>query len=233
MKYRTATIWEQGGRKENEDSISLLNVKVGNKPMLIACIADGIGSLDHSEIASSMVTYAVKDAFEEIIRSKPDVTLKQIQKRIYRVLYTCHKDIRAKSMRLNIRMGTTCSVVCLVGNRGFFISIGDSRVYIMRRHAKSSRLVSRDDTRRGALNTCIGLGRYKRIRGKRFCLLRGDSVLICTDGFYKRQERDILSRNAYESEGQPDDWLKSQTEKVIKRGEKDNISAIVIRNEGR
>ena len=224
MKYCTAYIWEQGKRTENEDSLALLSVNIGKTPLIMAVVADGIGSLYKSENASSYVTYSLKKAFEEATHTNKCFNLRYIKRLLCRTISRCHIDIKNMASNGSSRTGTTCSLVVLVGRKGFLINIGDSRIYKV-----GKKLLTRDDTHNRMLMRCIGTGSYHRPHTKKFRLKNNEMLLLATDGFYKRLHKTILTTPLpVVSEECMQAWLSDRYNTAVVNGETDNSSAILI-----
>ena len=110
--------------------------------------------------------------------------------------------------------------------------LGDSRIYLFRSHLRkeSIRLLTRDHSDGGSgLTKCMGSFpfQYPDIQ---FGRLHGKSgFLVCTDGFYRTMNRETLqtlSIQDIESEEQIYKRLKGMAAVALKKGEKDNLSAV-------
>lgn len=191
MEYRTSHLWEKGARQNNEDSLALMSVRVGSTPAIMAVIADGIGGLSSGDVASSVVTYRLKSTFEACIRRHP-LSLKRLRHSLMRELYCCHRDLSDYGSRHGIKLGTTCSLICMYGRHGFALHIGDSHIYHFRHgHSTTPRLIGTDhiDSFR-RLTRCIGSGTFHRVQYNRIWINTGDTLLLCTDGYYHKHSND-------------------------------------------
>ena len=222
MEFLSNYIWKKNVRETNEDSLSIKQVVINGKTLLMAIVCDGIGSLPEGELSSSFVVSSLKAQFEQVGRHRKN-SLKTISHLLSRQLYSCHEELKERGM------GTTACVVVVQGRRAVAISVGDSRIYIGRRKMKQ---ISRDTVdARGRLTAAIGVGSYKGLQQRRLRIRKDCKILICTDGFYRRNEEIVGSFGGL---------LKKRNEEAIEevlttinnwgreKGEKDNASAIAI-----
>jgi len=185
----------------------------------MAIICDGVGGLDKGEVASGFVTGNIKHYFDKLDRTKK-INFSILKKTVSRIIYTCHEALPD--------CATTICLLIIYGRKGFIVSCGDSRAYIG--HKKLSQITFDDLDSSGRLTSTIGFGQYKKPKFKNFNLYFNDTLLICSDGFYRKNEVSIIS-NPFSSCF--DDFsLKKQLENMyataVNKGEKDNASAIVI-----
>lgn len=222
MEYLTEYLWEKNGRETNEDSLSINQVMINNQPLLMGVVCDGIGSLENGEFASSYVVSSLKTQFENAGKTA-DISLRKIGHELCRELYICHEELKSKNT------GTTVCVVVIYKNRAMFLCIGDSRIYLGR---KRMRIASRDDAdNMGRLTAAIGVGSYKKVRWRYRRIWRDMKILLCSDGFYKRNHMFICSHGCFESKYTENDMqnkLKEINAQGLKKGERDNASAVII-----
>jgi len=185
----------------------------------MAIICDGVGGLDDGEFASGFVTNNIKHYFDRLDRSRK-IRLSILKKNITRIIYTCHEALSG--------CATTICMLIIYGKRGFIISCGDSRAYIGRR--RLSPATNDDLDSFGRLTSSIGFGQFQRPKSKNFNLYFNDTVLICSDGFYRKNEY-LIASNPFAS-CIDDSSIKIQLENMyaaaVNNGESDNASAIVV-----
>ena len=91
--------------------------------------------------------------------------------------------------------------------------------------AKTSKL-------KGKLTQCIGASRVVEPECGTGVLKKGDTMLLCSDGFYhKFSENEIamVQRGSFKNDQELDRYCLEQTKEAMNRNEKDNISVVVIR----
>lgn len=257
MNYQTAFCWEKGqGRKEsfqekenrserpkdkNGDSLLLQQIQTRRGRMLLAVVSDGIGGLEEGENASGFLVEELKRWFyEEVLETAGKSCFKKrclirMEKSLARRLYNAAGSLRTYGERENRRLGATLSAALLWKRRYLICSVGDSRIYLIGK--RENRVLTWDDAdRNGRLTRCIGsLGWYplQFVKGR---LGRGKLLLLCTDGFWRRlREEEPKAVRKAGGEGEMDAWMRQICVKLRDRGEKDDITAVLIRakREGR
>lgn len=222
MNYYSAFLWEKNGRDVNEDSLSINQVIINGHPLLMGVICDGIGSLLNGEMASSYVVSCLKSSFDRAGREK-NITLSRLVHIVSRQLYCCHEELKQRNT------GTTVCVTIVYKKRAAFIWMGDSRIYSGKRKL---RLISKDAVdNNGRLTAAIGVGIYKGVTRKYGRFRKGMMVLMCTDGFYRRNENEICEENCFmlrKSEERVKAALQIIYEDGLGKGERDNASAVAI-----
>lgn len=244
---KTAFLWETGRRDGvNQDSISLQQVKLGRNAAAFAVVCDGVGGLEEGETASGYVAEELTEWFYRQALPKgrkllkfygkrlaPYFTYRMFRHAVSRQLYRQHRALQEYGEGKGLRLGTTVTV-CLLWNRFFlWAQTGDSRLY--RIGNRSSRL-TRDDTAAGCLTRCIGAGAWKRPETGRGYLRRGQLLLLCSDGFYRRLPRARMREALLGEKGmdkrvtcrQLERRLEQTAGRLMERGEFDNISAVCL-----
>lgn len=222
MEYFTNYIWERNGREINEDSLAINQVMINNQPLLMGVVCDGIGSLEEGELASSFVVSCLKNQFEKAGK-RGDVTLRKLGHVLCRELYSCHEALKQRNT------GTTVSIVIIYKTKMRTLSVGDSRIYAGKRKMK---LLTKDTSdNQGRLTAAIGVGKYKRIKWNRGHFGGKSRVLLCSDGFYRRNQK-IICRTDFFGGRIGEQEMKERLETInaegVVKGERDNASAVII-----
>lgn len=238
-KFVGACVSERGAvRPINQDSIlfKLLKGKKGN--IAIGVILDGVGGLERGELASGLL----KTEFEnwlDGLEKRMDISAIEAD-----ILYSHFKDelevlndtVRSFAFEQRISSGTTLSLIILAEKYFFTLNIGDSRVYLLRDELLS---ITDDDIvvkkKNGYYKKLLSnyMGRSDELIFSENCgqIRQGDVFLFCSDGFYHMLKSSDLLRLRDELI-KPDDIeeeLKQLVNTMIIRGEKDNISAGIIK----
>lgn len=220
MQIISEFIWKKNSRSVNEDSLCICHVLSNGHPLVLAAICDGVGGMPDGESASNMVINSLKNCFNSI-SLYPNRTLKSIYHLMNRCLYSCHEDISSGA--------TTVSLVIIYQNRGFILSSGDSRIYM---GTNKLSLSTKDHSDKdGRLTQAIGSGQFNKPFKRFFRIRAGSSILLCSDGFYRRNHLNILKKNYFSDCHTEDDWknkLEAMYSNAVNHGEKDNCSAIVL-----
>jgi len=231
MEYFCNFIWEQGQREMNEDSLCLQQNIKNNTCYMIGAVCDGIGGLSQGEDASSYMVNSMRELFNDLIKRNKSFSDRSIRNMVCRKIYQCHRSLQNYGSEHGIQLGTTLSMVILIGKKGAIFHVGDSAVFYGKRKLKRLTPIQHSDS--GALLQAIGTGKNCRVFFRRIHIQKGSVLLIASDGFYKRIEKDIRSkdwiRNITYDEKDIGRFLHCTKEKVQELGEKDNISAVCIK----
>lgn len=128
--------------KNNEDSfaVSAYSKENGrNTPVVLAVLSDGIGGHRAGEVASEM---AVNRISQRVAESDGKHILQTMRLAIQEASEEIHEQ--AQQNETHQGMGATCAAACIVGNRLYTATVGDSRIYLMR--GQNIRQISIDHT---------------------------------------------------------------------------------------
>ncbi len=239
-------------RGHNEDNYLV------DKKLCLFMVADGMGGHAAGEIASAL---AVRTAHEEIKKEKAiiedfdqgasgasRVTVKEVlnllEYALQRACTRIHEESRKDSSKRG--MGTTLSLLLVVGMRGFIAHVGDTRIYLWRdgvcRQITEDHTVHNELLKRGKLTRdqiekvghkhaiTRALGVYERVEVDTlsFEILPGDQLLLASDGFYgylRSEEELALLLSEPEGDVVPSDLI----EVANSRGGRDNITVVLVR----
>jgi PPM family protein phosphatase len=116
--------------KNNEDSFAVsacVKDDSRNTPVVLAVLCDGIGGHRAGEVASEM---AVNRISQRVAESDGNQILETIRLAIQEAGQEIYEHAQADEERHG--MGATCATACIVGNRLYTATVGDSRIYLMR-----------------------------------------------------------------------------------------------------
>lgn len=237
----------------NQDGILVKHASTENGEVLMAIICDGMGGLSKGELASATVVRAFSKWFDEelqfeiaapdmqIIGAKWSLLLKELNSKILE--YSNQNRIDG--------VGTTFTGVLFVQKQYVIVHVGDTRIYhidsaltqlttdqtfVAREVSRGTMTIeqAKVDKRRNMLLQCVGAS--KVVEPQIICgNAEKGAYMLCSDGFrHNITETEIyeslnpinlMNKNAMHSN------TKYLIEQVKSRGEKDNISAIVIKVE--
>ncbi len=228
MEFFCNYIWEQGLREKNEDSLCIRQIRKNGTDYLLAVVCDGIGGLEEGEHASSFTVNCMREFLRRFLKNKRRLSSGVIRNAVNREVYKCHRQLQQYGKEKGIRLGTTLSMILIVGRTGHVFHIGDSAVFAGKRGMKRLTPVQQDKT--GALQQAVGTGNnpvpfYRKVRVK-----SGMVFVLASDGFYQKSEHRICKEEWVKrmecSEKRIAELLQAVKENVQALGEKDNISAI-------
>lgn len=244
MRYLFASYTERGKRKEiNQDSMMVDRGIYHGQEAILAVICDGIGGLKHGELASAEVVNAFARWFKENFQKVADQ--EEFEDELYDswevLLQDVHQRIREYGRNCAIRIGTTATVMLLWNQEYFIAHVGDCRIYEIQ---DQIRQMTKDQVQarlnqEGRENVLLqGIGASKMIRPTYHSgEIKEDAIyLLCTDGFRNKvSDQELYTAFAVEGfndEESMEEQAKKITEMVMERGEKDNISVILLRTFG-
>jgi len=252
MRFAVGNAQDIGARPEQEDSFGFSDPR--NQTFvahggLLGVVADGMGGLSHgSEASRSAVrtflgTYELKSAGESI----PEA--------LKRSLLEANRAVLALAAKSNSPhgVGTTLAAVVLHQNSLYWISAGDSRIYLL--HGDRLTQITADHVYAKELNQKVAAGRLSRAEaqndserdavtsylGKRdlaeidcnrrpFPLLPGERVILCSDGFYHAlSEKEITAAFSGKMQAACEDLVRQAVAKH--REHQDNLTVIGLMSE--
>lgn len=210
--YRVGNLHHIGQREEQQDSFCLSDIgdEVSTREKgLLAVVADGMGGLEGGAAISQRVTDTFLARYRQLAVPDADSFL-------YDSVMAAEKSVEELMETAGVNGGSTVVAVLLRGDVLHFVSVGDSRIYLL--HDGRLRQLNREHTygallreraalgevdpeepyinpRRDALTSYIGMGPLKRIdRSERPIFLSpGDKVLLCSDGVFNALGEDALA----------------------------------------
>jgi len=228
-------VTHQGRRSTNEDAW-MVDLGLG-----LLVVADGMGGHNAGEVASALAVKVIREVFE----TSGDAPSEEL---LTRAVQTANERIltAAAEHPAHSGMGTTVVAALVIGDRAFYTSVGDSRVYLWR----SGRLtqLTRDDSwlaetldgeaeqpqdigthpMRHVLTKVVGLRHELEATVSECPLSEGDSLVLCSDGVHGAVPHEVLA-SMLGSQRSVEDIAQSVVRSAIARGATDNVTAVVAR----
>ncbi|MEO0166846.1 MAG: protein phosphatase 2C domain-containing protein [candidate division WOR-3 bacterium] len=246
MKLKISAISDKGCvREHNEDMVLIgddifrddkrdLVLDLKDKQKFFVAVADGMGGHNAGEVASELVLRKIVEkvqAIEEGLTEKDladrfSIWAKEIHSFI---LEEGNKDINKKGM------GSTLIGVLFYGENVYYINVGDSRLYRLRRgnlaqiskdHSLQEAMGSKEAPSNIILNSFGGGERiFIDFHPAGGVILNGDILLLCSDGL-----SDMLSDDEIEGilNNEKDNAVDRLLDEAKRKGGEDNISIILI-----
>lgn len=215
------------------------------RPATLLAVADGMGGHEDGEIASASAVQAIARLFVLPLPPDPETVLRNF-------LLESHRRIRDRvAEHGDVKMGTTLSVVWIVGNRAWWAHVGDSRIY----HWRAGRLtrITRDQTREEfALRDRRAIPSHPRYLAQNFIygsrglgddanirvdkgldtgvigLLPGDRLLLTSDGLHGPVD-DLGIADCVANVPEPAACAMALVDRAIARDSDDNVTAVLAR----
>ncbi|MBK9712568.1 MAG: serine/threonine-protein phosphatase [Kouleothrix sp.] len=238
-------------RQINQDSVFALLTTVpresGDISIGLFIVADGMGGHQGGEVASRMAISAVARHVltELLIPALIDGSAEAIQPLIITAVQDANRAIWEHAQAIGSDMGTTCTVVLLLGRALYIGHVGDSRAYlatpaelkqITSDHSTVGRLIQlgqldpaevREHPLRSQLYRTIGQQREVLVDFTYQQLGDATHLLVCSDGLWG-----MIGDEAMLDVVQQHTWPQDACNELIARanlaGGEDNISAIVV-----
>lgn len=254
MEFVTANYTDVGRSKEtNQDSFALKVVGTAKGKASFCVLCDGMGGLAKGELASKEVTMAFCDWFNNDFANmlRTDTFSEyELHKQWAQVVADENDRISEFAKDNNMTMGTTATALLFYDNKYYAIHVGDSRIYrignsvqqlttdhtLVANEILAGRLTAEEakvDPRRSVLLQCVGASPVVNPEFIVGDVDRDYSFVLCSDGFrHEISDEEMFLRLApanidtKEHLGMSCERL---TELVMSRGEKDNITVVVIK----
>jgi len=227
-----------GERVRNEDSVAFERVRTNKGMCILLVVADGIGSMDVGQTASGYIVECIVGWFYSYAIYHGGCAKTKLKRSIQRTVYDCKQNLRTEAKKNGLKMGSTCTMVCLWGKRYMCMHVGDSGAYFIRKKRKvfghgSTYVQKITETHRddeGRLCRCIGSIKSKDAQIEFGRIRRHTGVLVATDGFLEKiTETEMTEMFNFgieiDSEG-VDRRLSAIGREIAARGGKDNRSAV-------
>ena len=237
MKVFSGCITDKGNyREKNQDRAVCHMQKSGQSVLAAACVCDGIGSFDKSEIAAEMMTsgitrwfYGIADYFFQnpdtaALLEDLEVTIRELNELVY-----------TRRREEGIDIGCTMSLLLLVNSNYYVFHVGDSRIYCMH---DTFYQITRDEVSMSESNGIVK-SRLANYIGKSVDLWvnkiggtaeEGDLFILGSDGLFKLltyQDVDALSGHITNNR-QAQKACEKLLQSVLERGERDNVSCVIL-----
>lgn len=237
-------------RETNQDSLLIKHAKCPMGEILLAVVCDGMGGLSKGEAASAAVVREFSQWFDSKLPYEIEsANMQLIGSKLSKLLIDLNAKMLKYSSNQSISMGTTVSGILFIGDKYIIVHVGDSRVYsitssvqqLTTDHTFVAREVARGnmtpeqaktDKRRNMLLQCIGAS--EEIEPE---VIVGNSekgvYMLCSDGF-RHEISDIemyakLNPDNLKNKRKMHSNVKNLFKQVKMRGEKDNMSVILIK----
>ena len=249
MRFSTVADTDIGINKTtNQDSLLIKHAIYENIEVLMAVVCDGMGGLSKGELASATVIRTFSDWFAKVLPFELQCLDFQILSSKLTLLL---KDINARindyGQKNGVNLGTTVSEILFIGDKYLIHHIGDSRIYhinsavkqltidqtLVEREVVKGRLTpeqAKNDKRRNLLLQCVGASKTIEPQVV-FGTIEPGSFVLCSDGFrHTITENEMLHTfGENENKGTLKTGVRSLIDAAKNRGEKDNISVIVVK----
>jgi PPM family protein phosphatase len=249
MQIRPDNAQHIGAREQQEDSFgfsSFDQTEIINKRGFTAVLADGMGGMTHGSEVSQLAVQSFLSYYQDV-RFEEDVPTLLHDALIYS---NSHVQQFAETKGLENQVGSTLIAATVKDGHLYWISIGDSRIYLYRHneliqltedhvYAKvlneeaAKGTISKEEAethpQRAALTSFLGLEEITEIDQNvvPFPLKVGDRILLCSDGLYGfMSEGDIVQLLSDNKDGVCDLLVNKVLD--FQHPFQDNITAVLL-----
>lgn len=237
-------------KEVNQDNFLVKVGEISGTEFGIFIICDGVGGLDLGEKASYICTKLFKEWWNNempnVLRQEDDsVIISELNK----ILGQANEEIINISNQEDKKLGTTASVLMIIGDRYYIAHVGDSRIYLRNKEkliqlTEDQSLVNLQ-VKRGELTLaqakvskqkniilqCVGSNEILDIYNAIGRIDKEGTFLLCSDGFYNKledKELRTMGTKFKSTTANREEILKKYIAIVKERGERDNISIIGV-----
>lgn len=247
LHYNAGVYWNKGTISDiNQDSLVLMQAMTSKGRVLLAVVCDGIG--DMGEFASSYLTQELTVWFEEGL---PDALCKKkplcaIRRFVERKVYSVQCRIHEYAENCGQNLGTTLSMLILWEKKYMLWQLGDSKIYRffpckkakirmkgmgnMKELENMNELENANESEEPT--KYIGSVGFFLPDFEAGTIKSGDAFLLCSDAFVRRMTvEEIVSVLTPKkmTEEVCKRRLREIGEAAMRRGERDNMSAVYVR----
>lgn len=235
MRYLSDVYWNRGRVAEkNQDAVVLQQVLTRRGRVALAAVCDGMGGISCGEAASGYVAEELKEWFytELFAMVRKNKRYWVIRRSLDRLIFHMQGRLKRYGAQENISLGTTMTALVLWERTWMLWHLGDSRAYRLR--TRGMEQLTTDHARdAGKLTKCLGSFDCFTPQHGIGVIRPGEALLLCSDGFRRQvteQElRKVMDPGAMAGEEQIGRRMKEIGETCMKRGERDNLSAVYIK----
>lgn len=213
----------QNRRKNNMDSLLLKERNIGESPVCILAVCDGVGGLADGAFASSVAVRKLWEWFDNLD------SCQRLGLRMRDAVLEINLAIVNTARERGLRTGTTLSALILTEGRYYIVHTGDSRIYLLQNGVLEC--LTEDQVIGSCLAACLGHSEKTDLFYNEGHFTNGP-FLACSDGLYKRvtaaQLQAELQQLHRKNMRQTIERLLSY---ALEQGESDNISLAVVWNE--
>lgn len=233
-----------GARSSQQDCFSVSPEEIIPTHGLLAIVADGMGGLQDGDKVSQKAVTTMMDGFYNL-QGEPELVLLSL-------LGSANMAVNAMLGPENYgKSGSTLVAGLIKDNRFYYLSVGDSRICLMRDGAlyqlnrehvyrdelyihalngEGTLLDARNHPRAAGLTSFLGKGRleYVDIPAEPVEIRSGDVFMLMSDGVYNAVTKEELIR-ALSNEPQTAVEILQETIKKKNYSNQDNFSAVILR----
>lgn len=237
-------------KSTNQDSVCIKIADTDFGKIAMALMCDGMGGLEKGEVASAAVVNEFCNWFQnDLPHNLSNFSWDYVSEKWTHMIKRLNRAVGDYGRCFGVSLGTTVTAALLFNGEYIIAHVGDSRAYevkdrliqltedhsVVGREVKQG-IITADqaelDPRRNVLLQCVGASKTVNpqiIKGR---LKNDTNYLLCSDGFRHvvspQEILGALNPEAASGSAEMSAGLKSLIDMAMQRGERDNISALLI-----
>lgn len=259
MNYIIAAQTDVGTVKDtNQDSLMVKSLSTNLGNIVFAVLCDGMGGLAKGELASATVIRAFEQWADNDLRmicetANAPIIDSVIKEQWEQIIENENNRIKKYGESIGVNLGTTVVAILITEQRYYLMNVGDSRAYLIDDNliqlTKDQTFVGREielghmtveqamvDSRRNVLLQCVGASEVV-YPDMFFGEVKAETeFLLCSDGFRHEitadEIFDAIKTVKMHNSDIMNEKLRSLISLNMQRGERDNITAALIKVRG-
>ncbi len=249
--YSDAGVW----RRTNQDACCVRMMKIGGHSIVLAAVCDGAGGMQEGDYASKSTIQFFNNWFDytaskNIQGKDQEELIRYFREEIEQCIQKQNHLVYEYAQGKGIRTGTTLTLLLIADRKYITAQVGDSRAYligqglqqltedqsVVAREVRAGRLSPKEakyDKRRNVILQCIGASKNLQVVYESGTVGGGDIFFLCSDGFVHELENDeieeFLRPELLVDQASVKKCLMDAVSLVRKRGEKDNITIVLVK----
>lgn len=245
--YSVAKVHSIGARKDQQDSYNIsdyMDSSLLREKGFLAIVADGMGGLSNGGMVSKL---AVNTGLEYFYGASSSLTP---ERRLLEMAQIINIRVNQLLHGRKERSGSTLVEALIYQNKLYFLTIGDSRIYLYRGghmiclnrpHIYAEELALEgvnqqrslsdmdSDRQKASLTSYLGAGRLKHLdrNAEGITLVKGDKIMLCSDGVFGTLNEESMELALSKNPEEAAELLEQQVY-VAGKSAQDNFTAVII-----
>lgn len=234
LSYLASAVSDRGAiRKINQDKICLRKKSTESGEALFAIVCGGMGGMARGDVAANTVVREFSIWFRNHLEEVMEDT-GRIEADWMAIIEELNDRIWGYGNQKGIKLGTTLTVILLLPDGSYFTAnVGDNRLYRIEGNEICQENKKPAGEKGKKTRILMGCSEVVAPYYSEGGVHSGESILLCTDGFYHMLFSKKLDKKLLEGSLEKDDDIRKKLEELIRDmvnyGEKDNISAIFVK----
>lgn len=232
--FVSGSITDRGAiKKINQDKIYLSSTKTESGEAIFAVVCGGVGGLARGDVAANTVAWEFSQWFKYHIGEAIEDP-GRIEKDWRELTEELDERIWGYGRQKGIKLGTTMSVLLILPDKTYYtIDVGDNRIYRIVENKFQQENKKQPKGKGKDSQSVMGGSDMVEPNFANGSINSEESFLLCTKGFYHMLFSKKLDKKLLKDGLEKDAQIRKKLEEVIKEltnhGEKDNISAVLIK----